>query len=56
MSFKVMVRPTGEKNFACNGLRFATEEQAKEYGKDLFMRWFAVEEWKVETSGDEVNR
>jgi hypothetical protein len=56
MSFKVVVRVTGESKFCGNGLRFATEQEAKTYGNDLSSRWFAVEEWKVEPSEDEVNR
>jgi len=45
--YKVMVLAAGEKEWAGNGLRFDTEIEAAEYGKDLFNRWTALVDWKV---------
>jgi hypothetical protein len=55
-SFKVGVKTRGDAEWACNGLRFKTEEEARAYGDDLFMRWTAVTEWTVLPSDDEPNR
>jgi hypothetical protein len=55
MSFKPMVRVTGEQKFSGNGLRFATREEAESNVHDLMMRWFLVEETTVEESADPVN-
>jgi hypothetical protein len=55
-SYKVAVKTAGDTNWASNGLRFPTEEAAKEYGQDLFMRWTAVTEWEVQPSDEEPNR
>lgn len=56
MSYKVEVLATGEKNYAGNGLRFPTQEQAEEYAIDLMGRWFAVEKYRVVESDEPVNR
>lgn len=34
-----------------NALRFATVEEAKAYGADLFSRWMAVRSWRVRDEG-----
>jgi hypothetical protein len=55
MSFKPMVRVTGEQKFVGNALRFATREEAESNANDLMMRWLLVEETAVEESSDPVN-
>jgi len=55
MSFKVEVLVAGEKEWATNALRFATEDEAKGYGADLWRRWLAVKEWRVVASDEPVN-
>jgi hypothetical protein len=52
--WKVWVRTVGEKNFATNAMVYKTKEEAEEEAKDLFARWTAVEEWKVEEVQPEV--
>lgn len=47
MAFQAEFRAVKETNFYSNALVFATEEEAKIYGKDLFNRWFVAEEWRV---------
>jgi hypothetical protein len=54
MSFKVEVIADNSGVWCSNALRFASEEQAKIYGKDLFQRWTAVKEWRVAPSDDAV--
>src|SRR5215472_1149589 len=41
-SYKVEVIADSSGQWCSNALRFATEEEAKVYGDDLFMRWTAV--------------
>lgn len=53
-SWRPMIRATGESRFAGNGLRFATESEAREAANDTFMRWFAAEEFGAEQSSDPV--
>lgn len=55
-SFKVEVIADNSGTWASNGLRFATEDAAKEWGEGLFMRWTAVREWRVAPSDEEPNR
>lgn len=55
-SFKVGVKTNGDREWVSNGLRFATEQEAKDYGHDLFLRWTAVNEWTVLPSEDAPNR
>jgi len=55
MSFKVVVKVSGESKLSGNGLRFATENEANEYGSDLMSRWFAVELFQVQPSDDHVS-
>ena len=51
-SYKVGVKTSGDRNFAYNALRFATEAEAAAYGADLFSRWTAVTEMEVHPSDD----
>ncbi len=55
MSFKIEVKTPGDSNWSSNSVRFATEDEAKTYGKDLFMRWTSVTEYQVTGSEDLVN-
>ena len=45
--FKVEVIADSSGHWAGNGLRFATDEEAKTYARDLFSRWTLVREWRV---------
>lgn len=57
MSFKVEVEVYGEEGrFHSNGMRFESEEQAKEYAIDLHSRWYAVKSWRVATSDEPATR
>jgi hypothetical protein len=56
VSFKVGVITPGDRDYNCNGLRFAAYEDAEAYGQDLAMRWTAVRDWQVIESDDEPNR
>lgn len=47
-SFKVGVKTHGDKDWACNAMRFATHDEAERYGSDLNSRWMAVEKWEVQ--------
>ena len=53
---KVGVKTAGDVNWASNGLRFKTKEEAEAYGLDLAMRWTAVRDWEVQESDEEPNR
>jgi hypothetical protein len=55
-SYKVGVKTGNDMNWASNGLRFKTAEEAEAYGLDLAMRWTAVREYEVQESDDEPNR
>jgi hypothetical protein len=55
MSYKVEVIADDSGKWCSNSLRFATEEEARAYGDDLFVRWTAVREWRVVPSDEEVN-
>ena len=54
VSFKVGVKTSGDTDWVCNALRFATEHEANEYGKDLDFRWMVRKELKTLPSGDAV--
>ena len=54
VSFKVGVKTSGDKDWVCNALRFATEHEANEYGKDLDFRWMVRKELKTLPSDDAV--
>ncbi len=55
-SFRVGCKTRGDSDWAYNGLRFATKEEAEAYGRDLFSRWTALEKWEVHESEEEPNR
>ena len=42
-------------NWASNGLRFATEEEARDNARDLFKRWTLCQDYRAAPSDDEVN-
>lgn len=46
--YRVLIRTRGESEFVGNGLRFDSEQEAERHARDLFSRWTALEEWKVE--------
>lgn len=55
-SYKVEVTTYGDAGkFASNGLRFVSVKDAERYGDDLFLRWTAVEDWRVAESEDAPN-
>ena len=41
--------------FTGNGLRFATEQEARDQADDLLSRWFVPTGYRVELSADEPN-
>ena len=41
--------------FAGNGLRFATEQEARDQAEDLLNRWFVPTGYRVDLSDDEPN-
>jgi hypothetical protein len=41
--------------WAGNGLRFATEEEARASACDLYLRWTLCEDYRSDPSDDEVN-
>ena len=47
--YKVEVHGSGDPqgHYVSNELRFKSEEAAKEYGKNLFQRWFGIDDWRV---------
>jgi hypothetical protein len=55
-SFKVGVKTAGDTDWCFNAQRWATEEEAKKAGADLYRRWTAVKEWQVFPSEDEPNQ
>jgi hypothetical protein len=54
-SFKPGVFVSGESQSVFNGVRFATRDEAEQYGRDLAGRWILVERTVVEESDDPVN-
>jgi hypothetical protein len=48
-----MVYVQGE--WAGNGLRFATSDEAEASARNLMARWFLVDDIRVDESDDEVN-
>lgn len=54
-SFAMEVIAYSSGNWAGNSCRYATEDEAKDAGAELFSRWTAVREWRVLPSEDEVN-
>jgi hypothetical protein len=53
MSYRPMVYVQGE--WAGNGLRFATREEAMASARNLAFRWVLVDDVRVDASDDEVN-
>jgi len=53
MSYRPMVYVQGE--WAGNGVRFATPEEAEAAARNLAARWFLVDDIRVDESEDEVN-
>jgi hypothetical protein len=53
MSYRPMVCVDGK--WAGNGLRFATEEEARASACDLFGRWTLCTDYRADESDDEVN-
>jgi hypothetical protein len=53
MSYRPMVYVQGE--WAGNGLRFATSDEALASAQNLMARWFLVDDVRVDESNDEVN-
>ena len=54
MSFKAEVIADASGQWCSNGLRFATEQDAKIYVDDLMMRWTAVRDTRVVQCSDPV--
>lgn len=52
-SYKVEVQTAGDSSWTANGLRFPTEQGARDYAQDLALRWTAVTDWRVVASDDE---
>ena len=55
MSYKAEVIADNSGEWASNGLRFATKEEAAEYLSDLAWRWTSVRETRVAESDEPVN-
>jgi hypothetical protein len=45
--FKVEVIAGNSGQWAGNGMKFNTRDEAERYGSDLFSRWTAVREYRV---------
>jgi hypothetical protein len=55
VSFAAEVIADSSGKWCGNALRFATSEEAMEYGLDLSLRWTLVREFRVVESQDAVN-
>lgn len=55
MSWAAKVQTDRTGNWYGNGLRFATQQEARTYASELEVRWTAVHSWMVEASADPVN-
>lgn len=53
-SFKAEVRADDSLKWYSNQLRFATEQEALRYARDLMSRWTAVREYRVVRSDDPI--
>lgn len=53
-SWMAEMQGVGEISWHANGLRFATEGEARTYAIDLFSRWMGAQDWRVRPSEDEV--
>jgi hypothetical protein len=54
-SFKVEVKADASRRWSSNMLRFAGQDEAEAYGRDLFSRWSAVREWRVTETQEAVS-
>ena len=54
MAFTAEFRAHNETGFYGNGMVFATEEEAKIYGRDKFMSWWGADDWRVVETDREV--
>jgi hypothetical protein len=58
MSFKAEVHDTTARNpdeWVSNGLRFATYDEANNYGYELLSRWYVPDKHRVVESDEPVN-
>ncbi len=55
-SYKVWVIADSSGEWCSNGVAFKNEEDAKDWGEGLFMRWTAVRQWEIRPSEEEANR
>jgi hypothetical protein len=55
-SFKVEVIADSSGQWAGNGCRYRTADEAERSAIDLASRWLAVREWRVVHSDDEPNQ
>jgi hypothetical protein len=54
MSYRVEVIADGSNKWTGNALRFASLDEAGDYGKDLASRWTSVRRWRAVESDDPV--
>jgi hypothetical protein len=54
-SYKVEVIADNSGQWVGNGMRYATEDAAREAGRSLAWRWTLVREWRVVPSDDSPN-
>lgn len=54
MSWKTEVQADSSGTWRGNGLRFATEEEAKAYAKDLMFRWTSMRSWRTVEADEPV--
>lgn len=55
MSFQYVIKVYGEEPYYPNGVRFATEGEAKKAGANKLWNWTMAEDFKVVQSEDPVN-
>jgi hypothetical protein len=55
MSYKVQIKFKGESHFVSNIVRFATEEEAEDYGIYKLLTWDAADKFLVDESNEPVN-
>jgi hypothetical protein len=54
MSYQVEVQADSTGTWAGNSLRFASQDEADDYGRDLAFRWTAVRHWRSVESDEPV--
>jgi hypothetical protein len=54
-SWKVEVISDNSGKWAGNGMRYSTEDAAREAGQSLASRWTLVQQWRVVPSDDAPN-